>query len=235
MAPDLTIGANTVRLHGAKYIVTVDLRDTSGRTATGTLTVTGRPDSLLPPIEVHGGAGWRSGYVVPVMSGGVEGTLTVGGEPIDFAGGAGYHDHNWGHWQGVSWQWGQVQHGDTSFVYGRIFPPPDAADPARMPGFLGAIRGDDGLMGYATDVTIEETSNEDGRPQQIVVRGRSDRVDLTFTFRVESLMVTRMNELPLASGMNFLQMRGEYAVSGRIGDEDVRFTAPGSAETFRPH
>jgi hypothetical protein len=232
MAPDLTIGDNSVRLHGVKYEISVDLRNNAGRTATGTLVVTPRPESLLPPIEVQGAAGWRSGYVVPVMSGTVEGTLNVGGAPIDFAGGAAYHDHNWGYWQGVSWQWGQVQHADTSFVYGRIFPPRDAADPSRMPGFLAAI-GADGLVGYATDVTIDEVSNTDNRPRHITVRGRSERVDLTLTFDVESAVVTRTNEFLLASGMDFLQMRGEYTASGRIGDVDVQFAAPGSAETFR--
>ena len=232
MAPDLTIGRNSVRLHGVKYEISVELRDNSGRAASGTLVITPRPESLLPPIEVHGAAGWRSGYVVPVMSGSVEGTLTVDGAAVDFAGGAGYHDHNWGHWRGVSWQWGQVQHADTSFVYGRIFPPRDAADPSRMPGFMAAI-GADGLVGYATDVTIDETSNADNRPRQIVVRGRGERVDLTLRFDVESAIVTRMNEFVLASGMDFLQMRGEYSAAGHVGNLDVQFVAPGSAETFR--
>ena len=45
-----------------------------------------------------------------------------------------------------------------SFVYGRVCPPADAADPTRIPGFLAAL-GPDGPVGYATDVTIEETSD----------------------------------------------------------------------------
>jgi hypothetical protein len=115
-----------------------------------------------------------------------------------------------------------------------------------MPGFLAAI-GADGLVGYATNVTIDETNGADTGstgstatpprrsvgPRHIVVRGRSERVDLTLRFDVESAIVTRMNEFLLASGMDFLQMRGEYAASGRIGDDNVQFTAPGSAETFR--
>src|SRR5205814_5719655 len=40
MAPDLTIGPNSVRLHGVKYEISVDLRDTSGRAASGTLVIT---------------------------------------------------------------------------------------------------------------------------------------------------------------------------------------------------
>jgi hypothetical protein len=104
---------------------------------------------------------------------------------VDFAGGRGYHDHNWGFWEGVSWQWGQVQHGDTSFVFGRVFPPPDAADPARMPGLLGAL-GPDGPIGYARNATVEETSDTAGQPQKLVVRGRSESLDLMLIFAVES-------------------------------------------------
>ena len=33
--------------------------------------------------------------------------------------------------------------------------------------------------------------------------------------------------------MNFLQMRGQYTVSGMAGNRAIEFTAPGSAETFR--
>ena len=65
-------------------------------------------------------------------------------------GGVGYHDHNWGFWEGVSWRWGQVQHGDLSIVYGRVHPPADVADPERIPGFLAAI-GPDGPIGYASN------------------------------------------------------------------------------------
>ena len=65
------------------------------------------------------------------------------------------------------------------------------------------------------------------------MRGRGERVDLTLRFDVESAIVTRMNEFLLASGMDFLQMRGEYEAVGQIGDLSVQFMAPGSAETFR--
>ena len=109
----------------------------------GDLLITAAPEQLLPPIQIEGAGGWQSGYVVPVMSGSLGGALVVDGARTVFDGGVGYHDHNWGFWEGVSWQWGQVQHGDLSVVYGRLFPPADAADAARIPGFLAVI-GPDG-------------------------------------------------------------------------------------------
>jgi hypothetical protein len=232
-APELTIGANRIRLHGHRYRLTIDLRGEAGRRATGDLFIEGAPGRMMPPIEIHGAGGWRSGYVVPVMSGVLGGTILVDGEQISMDGGTGYHDHNWGFWEGVSWQWGQVQHGDISVVYGRVFPPRDAADPDRIPGFLAAI-GPGGPIGYATNVTIDEANDrETSRPERITIRGRSASLDLELTFSVEGAIVNRMEGGPLASGMDFLQMRGHYAVEGTAGGRRLDFQSPGSAETFR--
>jgi len=230
-APELTIGANRIRLDGLHYTIDIDLRADDGRTARGRIRIEGAPGRLLPPAEIGGAHGWRTGYVVPVMSGRLDGTLEVEGERISFDGGVGYHDHNWGFWRGVSWQWGQAQQGDLSLLYGRVFPPREAADPERLPGFVGAL-GPDGLLGYATNVTIDEINKEDGQPRTITVTGRSRLIDVSLRFDVASVVTTQL-EGALSTGLNFLQMRGQYTVNGKAGDRDINFTAPGSAETFR--
>jgi hypothetical protein len=231
-APDLTIGSSSVRLDGLRYRVHLDLRGRDDRTLTGDLSIQASPDRVLPPFQIMGALGWRTGYVVPVMSGRLDGELNVAGERVSLDGGTGYHDHNWGFWEGVSWQWGQVQHEDMSLIYGRIFPPPEAADRERMPGFVGAL-GPDGPLGYATNVTITETNDASGKPRHIAVRARSTGMELQLRFDLESAVTTRMAQLPLNSDLDFLQMRGQYTVSGRAGERDIRFAAPGSAETFR--
>jgi hypothetical protein len=231
-APDLTIGSNRVRLSGMKYTIDLDLRDAAGRQVRGQLEIEGSAGRLIPPLEITGANGWRSGYVVPVMSGSLNGELQLDGRPIAFHGGAGYHDHNWGFWEGVSWQWGQVQQGELSFLYGRVFPPPEAADATRVPGFVGAL-GPDGPIGYATNVVIREENDASGQPRVITITGRGSDLDLRLRFDVASMVTTPMNEGPLANGINFLQMRGNYAVTGNAGSRRFNFTAPGSAETFR--
>jgi hypothetical protein len=233
-APDLTAGPNQVRLDGRDYRITLDLpaEDGSGRVS-GTLIVHASPGRSFAPIVMRGAGGWLSGYVVPVMSGGLDGTLQAGGAVIDLTNGTAYHDHNWGFWEGVRWQWGQVQGESLSFVYGRVFPPADAADASRLPGFLVAI-GPDGPIGYATSVTIEETDRPGASvPSRIVVRGRSETLDLTLDIAVGQETSTRMGERSFGDGMTFLQMRATYHVSGRVAGRPVDFTAPGSAETFR--
>ena len=96
-------------------------------------------------------------------------------------------------------------------------PPADAADPARIPGFLAAL-GPDGPVGYATDVTIEETDRRGaGRPERIVVRGRGESLDLTLDLAIEQTTTTEMREGLFGAGLDFLQLRARYRVQGRAG------------------
>jgi len=237
-APNLTIGSSRVQLEGMRYHISLDLpaESTSGRASsriTGDLYIDATPGRALPPLTIRGAGGWLSGYVVPVMSGRLSGQLIVHGTPIVFDDGTGYHDHNWGFWKDVSWRWGQVQHGDLSFVYGRIRPPSDAADPERIPGFLAAI-GPNGPIGYATNVRIDETNDpETGHPNKIVISGRSRTLNLAMELSVDSAIVTRTGPDSFGGGSDFLQLRAQYRVRGRAGDRSIDFTAPGSAETFR--
>lgn len=230
-APDLAIGRSRVTLDGLVYRIHLDLRDARGRRATGDLALEASPGRWVPPIEVSGARGWVTGYVVPVMSGPLTGSLDVDGTRVPVAG-TGYHDHNWGFWRGVSWQWGQVQHGDLSLVYGRVFPPPDAADPERLPGFVGVL-GPDGPLGYGTDVQIDETSDAAGRPAHIAIRARGASLDLRTAIDVERITTNRSTQGPLAGGVDFLQLRGRYTVAGRVGSRTLDFSAVGAAETFR--
>jgi len=233
-APNLTIGSNHVKLDGLRYKVALDLpAEGGGPRVTGDLFIDASPGRALPPLTIHGAGGWLSGYVVPVMSGRLSGSLSVDGTPVVFHEGTGYHDHNWGFWKDVSWRWGQVQHGDLSVVFGRIRPPADAADAERIPGFLAAI-GPDGPVGYATNVSIEETNHPDtGHPRTIVVTGRSASLDLTMELTVKDAVVTKTGSAFFGSGMDFLQLRANYQVRGRAGDRSIDFIAPGTAETFR--
>ena len=233
-APNLAIAGSSVTLDGMRYRIHLDVQDTRGRKAIGDLSLEATAGRLVPPIEITGAKGWRTGYVVPVMSGTLEGAIDIDGVRVSLDGGRGYHDHNWGFWQGVSWQWGQAQQGNLSVIYGRVFPPPEAADPETIPGFVGVL-GPDGPLGYSTNVRIVEENDERGQPKRITVRARGSALDLDLRFDVSSAITTRMEQGPLANGIDFLQMRGDYTVSGRAGAREITFTAAGAAETFRGH
>jgi hypothetical protein len=226
-APDLAIGTSRVRLDGLRYRIHLDLVGANGARVVGDAQLEAVPGRLLPPIEMLGAKGWRTGYVVPVMSGALSGSLTVsegpgarragvhGPDQTISLDGTGYHDHNWGFWKGVSWQWGQAQHEGLSVVYGRVFPPADAADPDRLPGFVGVL-GPDGPLGFATNVDVRETNTPAGEPTRVTVRALGSSLDLTLRFDVTSAVTTRMAQ-----------------VNGRAAGQTLDFTAPGAAETFR--
>ena len=233
-APDIDVAGNSVRLaRDGTYTVTLDLPAEGGlEPLTGALTLEPQIGRSIPPATIHGARGWLSGYVVPVLSGAFTGVLHAGADEIVVDGMAGYHDHNWGYWEGVRWQWGQVANGAVSIVYGRVFPPADVADPGRVPGFLGVI-GPDGPIAFSTDVTIGE-DDANGRPRTVTIESRSRRLEMRLRLDVAESVQTSMGLTRDASGaMTFLQLGGVYQVSGRAAGRDINFTARGSAETFR--
>jgi len=229
-APDLDIGASSVRLEGSRYRMSLRLPG-----VTGDLVLDPDPGRSLPPAVLRGARGWLSGYVVPVLSGKLSGSLDLGqGTRLDFEGAAGYHDHNWGFWRDVRWQWGQVAGPDLSFIYGRVFPPADVAAADRLPGFLG-ILDRTGLVGIATSVTIDEHrpgGEATASPAEIIVMARAANLDLRLSLAIDRVVRTGMG---MTGGANdFLQMGGTYRVTGTAAGRTVDFTARGAAETFQP-
>ena len=146
-APELTIGRSRVRIDGDRYVVSFDLAGDARagararRDARRPARLAGRgrggADRASRPhaaaVAIRGARGWVSGYVVPVMSGALDGAIRVGPTTVSLAGGTGYHDHNWGFWEGVSWQWGQVQHEGLSCSTAACSRRPTRLTPAGSP------------------------------------------------------------------------------------------------------
>ena len=68
------------------------------------------------------------------------------GKCEEYDGAQSYHDHNWGVWRGVTWEWGAARAGEYTLLYGRVQPADSAV--ASQPlfvyvvdslGFLGAV------------------------------------------------------------------------------------------------
>lgn len=114
---DQRLGPARVRVDAGGYRVTVD--DPRLR-----VDLRIRPDRgfTLPAVELRQ-AGTISGYVVPVVRGRADGTVQTVRGTLALSDAAAYHDHNWGTWRGVTWEWGEAAGPAGAFVYGNVHLP----------------------------------------------------------------------------------------------------------------
>lgn len=209
------------------------------------------PFAYLPPFELDAGP-VRSGYVVPALRAAVTGTVVVGGQTVAVDA-VGYHDHNWGTWQAVTWEWGTVSTPDVALLAGVVRHP---SLPAReMLVSVYALDGRPGLLGMlrAPAPTRERwrAGPRVGRlrvrvPGQLSYRAVNAAGDwLEVQVAVQEVTATALAaagaaETGTGGGARaagrevFLQMRGGYTVRGVVGGRHVAVTAPGFAETFVP-
>jgi hypothetical protein len=160
-----------------------------------------------------------------------------------------YHDHNWGTWRDVHWDWGTAAAGENALFYGRV------EHPELRPGRDGAgvfamllrarrlgERG--GVLGLFRPEGIhymwKQSPALPGDPERVpaglsfIAGGdHGARPDsLAVTVNVQRVLATapRPGEQPLV----FLQARGTFDIRASIAGAPVAFTAPGSAEVFVP-
>jgi hypothetical protein len=114
---DLTLGANTVRvLPDGRYEVRAQAREEgTGVAATVLFVLTPAPGAYFPGTSI-GDATLVSGYAVPALRGTIDGTICVAARCERFTAAQGYHDHNWGVWRDVEWEWGSARLGEYSVL-----------------------------------------------------------------------------------------------------------------------
>ena len=246
------LGPASVVFGDGRYRLRARFEDRLGKgPVTVDLAVTPEPRAFDPPVVLRGADGYESGYVVPAAIARGDGTIEAGGTRLLFDGASAYHDHNWGVWRSTSWDWGQVASADRalSLVHGAVHAPElervgrggrrfvlvTARD-----GFLGLL--EPGEFRYADWTTGPRVG---GTPVRVPGTIAFDAIGGDDTLHVRVRVTGVFASLPigdprepasarLGAGRAFLQMRGEYEASGRVGGRAVRFTAPGAAETFVP-
>jgi len=193
------------------------------------------PHLYFPPVEWHAGV-FRSGYVVPALRASVNGVLRMGKETVRLDG-YGYHDHNWGIWQAVSWEWGTASVPEFALLAGLVRHPSLQAQQmlvalyardADRTGLLGVLRASPpALSEWRPGPAIGGASvRVPGRLRYTAVNDAADRLQIDITVR--DVLATRVGK------QVFLQMRGGYTVEGRVGGRTIMFSTEGFAETFVP-
>lgn len=245
---DLDIGESRVRvLDDGRYAVRAAARaEGSGAAVTVDLIVSPAPRAYFPGTSI-GGAGVVSGYAVPALRAEATGTICVAARCERFDRVQGYHDHNWGVWRGVTWDWGAARAGDFTFLYGRVLAPDtDAAQPlffylVDSLGFAALFRPR--LVAYEDT----RTAVVDGRtvrvPGRALMRDARGDDTLEVELLVEDATVTDTRRAMVERGdaaaarrvtrPYFVQMKGLARLRGRVNGRAVSGEGAGFFETYR--
>jgi hypothetical protein len=210
------------------------------------------PDAgfYLPSVELDEGP-VISGYVVPVVRGRMTGTVRTARTSLHLVRVPAYHDHNWGTWRGVTWEWGEASGPDGAVLYGALHVagetggeaagrPPAlflwASSAAHRGGFVGIFpvrsvtytgwRPGPRLGGRAIPAPGEVTIGAGDAPDSVRVRVRI-RDALASRAPVQGAARARPAQV-------FLQLRGEAEVRGTVDGRSFAWTGPAASETFVP-
>lgn len=220
-SPDLRFGDSAhVLLEGDAYRVRAAAGD-----ARLELRVTPAPRRYFPPSDI-GGSALVSGYVAPALRAAADGTVCLP-RCETVRGAAGYHDHNWGVWREVSWEWGSASDDSLSLLYGAIRG--DSTTRGALFAYLVDGRGARAVLRPGPlRYTQMQTVPVDGRPVRVPAQmvWEDRRAGVRTTIDVRAVHVTDTGNRTRAL---FVQMRGTARVEerGRVIGE-----LPGFFETY---
>jgi hypothetical protein len=227
---DVRVGESRVEQRDGIYDLAVNL---PGQDLKIELELRPAPYHYFPPVQLREGE-YTSGYAVAALRATATGRICRSGSCREVAGRA-YHDHNWGVWRDVSWEWGAASGSRLSFLYGQVRAPDSgtAAEPFFVAlvdslGVLQVLRAQ--AIRYRGSIPLANGGAVTA-PEQfefLAARGAdSVRIRVDVREAVGTLMGT--------SGFRryFIQMRGAFRLSGRIGGAPVAESGDGFFETWR--
>jgi hypothetical protein len=246
---DVTMGASSVSvLADGRYVVRAIAHEEGGAaTIEVGLTVTPAPGAFFPGGALSSGD-LVSGYVVPALRADATGSVCVSGVCEQYAGAQSYHDHNWGVWRGVTWEWGAARAGSFTVLYGRVQPSDSSASSQPLfvyvvdsLGFVALFRPREIRYDDARTIRVgSETLRVPARATMIDARG-DDTLRVELSIEDASATDTRKPGDERADGLSargiaqpyFVQMKGLMTISGRVGGRPLDGTGTGFFETYR--
>ncbi len=232
---DVTLGGNTVRQHDGVYSLTARA---SGPTGTITIALSVTPDRnrYFPPVDLREGE-YRSGYVVPALSGTASGRVCQGTRCRTLTRAPAYHDHNWGVWRNVTWDWGAVRGRSFNLLYGAVYAPDDSltARSTGSPRIFVALVDSLGVRQIlrAREVRYlraRPAGDARGYPTGFSFIAARDDDTVRVTARVADVHATGVSAAGM--GRSFLQMRGSFELEGTLAGVAVQDAGTGFFETY---
>jgi hypothetical protein len=234
---DLTMGESSVQQRNGEYRLRGLATGTAG-TVRIDIAVAPASNRYFPPVELRDDD-FVSGYVVPGLVAAASGTICVEKRCRRFGGVPAYHDHNWGVWRNVTWEWGAAQGSRLAVLYGGVYGPERAeatAGWARSPFFLTLVDS----LGVKQVLRFSQISYAGARRTRGNVKTAApERFHLIATRENDTLRLNVGVEDALGTEMKsggfyrvFLQMRGRFELTGRVLGETVADSGRGFFETY---
>ena len=230
-----------------------------GTPLTVDLIVTPAQRAYFPGASLSSGD-FVSGYTVPGLRATANGRICIAAQCETYEGAQSYHDHNWGVWQGVTWDWGAARAGAYTILYGRVLGPDRRVKEPPLFVYLVDSLGFRAVMRPAR-ITYEDNRTAVSEGKVIGVPSRALFADvrgadtLRVELNIEDAIATdtrrsSKDQSPFAnqqaSGERgdperdasfdrpyFIQMKGTATISGRVGGKPVAGMGTGFFETYR--
>jgi hypothetical protein len=186
-----------------------------------------------------------SGYVVPVVRGRVRGEIHTARTSLRLADAIAYHDHNWGTWRGVTWEWGEASSAHGAVLYGALhFSSPPVPESVTRPPVLFLWASPEGQRGGFMGVFVVRSITYAGwhpgptiagrrvaAPAEVTLDAGQGDGSVLLHLRVDEALGSRVSTSGPAV---FLQLRGTAELTATIDGRSFTWTGPGAAETFVP-
>jgi len=203
------------------------------------LNLTPLPNRYFPPVELRDEE-FVSGYVVPGLAARASGRICVAGRCRGFRDRPAYHDHNWGVWRDITWEWGAAQGHQLSLLYGGVYGAErrqrESAGAVRSPFFLTVVdsSGVKQVLRFSR-ISYSGSRAASGRrgltaPARFSLVATRDSDTLRLSVNVADALGTEM----ATSGFRrvFLQMRGSFRLAGTLLGQEVTDAGTGFFETY---
>ncbi len=228
---DVTIGPSFVRQRDGRYTLHAEAAGDRRRVRLD-LTLQPAPNRYFPPVELRDDE-FLSGYVVPALAATASGRVCIAERCQAVREAPAYHDHNWGVWRDVTWEWGAATGDHISLLYGGVYGPDRSTT---SPFFLTLADS----LGVRRVLSFDRIRYEGEHPADGLPGARAPRAfTLTGTWEADTVTLSVAVEHALASEMQaasfrriFLQMRGRFELDGTVQGEPVRDTGQGFFETY---
>jgi hypothetical protein len=235
---DVKLGNSSVRQRAGIYRLQGTANGRSG-TVSLELEIVPAPNRYFPPVGLASES-FQSGYVVPGIVATGSGRICVEHRCSRFADIPAYHDHNWGIWRDVTWEWGAARGRRVSLLYGGVHEPGYSGEQGSVDGatpfFLTLVDslgikqvlrfGRIGYQGLRPAAGAAGASS----PEGFTLLANRGPDTLHLNVRVLDALATSMR----TTGFRrlFLQMRGRFHLTGKVLGQVVADSGTGFFETY---